>query len=93
MSFKFEIGQELVLARDLYCDDCLILTAGARVLVVSRKERFHYTGKELSKKRMNRYRINWTFLKNDNLQNVCTYTFVWEDDLVRATKSMKNNYY
>lgn len=91
MSFKFEIGQELVLARDLYCDDFLILSAGVRVLVTNRKERNRITATK--REQVNRYRITYTFLNNENLQNVCTYTFVWEDDLVRATKSMKNNYY
>lgn len=98
MSFKFEIGQELVITKDwrdaaIY-DKGIDLIAGTRVLITAREERCDYVPPYESPRAIirNRYKIRYDI--DVGFRYVYAHVYVWEDDLIRATaRKRKNNYY
>ena len=92
MSFRFVVGQELILHNDL-TDLKVYMRSGAVVRILSRKTRIDHTrGIE-----RNRYKISYRFHTNFlRIGDGCCHSgkdFIWEEDLMRAIGQRKNNFY
>ena len=91
MSFKFEIGQELKVHKDL-SDFKTYMRPKGTIYILSRKIRVDHKGIK-----RNRYKIAYEFHTNFlKIGDGCCHLgkdFVWEEDLMRAIGQRKNNYY
>jgi hypothetical protein len=91
MSFRFEVGQELKVHKDLSNFKIYMRPKGT-IYILSRKTRVDHKGIE-----RNRYKIAYefrtNFLKIGDGSRHSGKDFVWEEDLMRAVGQRKNNYY